>query len=67
MSRYLESSDPVAPDLACISGGVYWIGDDSGRQDERPSHRVELSGFWAARAPVTNADYARFLAATGRP
>jgi sulfatase modifying factor 1 len=42
------------------------MGDDAGRPDERPRHAVELDAFAVARRPVSNAEYARFLAATGR-
>jgi len=35
------------------------------RQQEKPQHEVELSAFWIQRTPVTNAQYTRFVAATG--
>ena len=40
-------------------------GDTVGDDDERPQHEVELSAFWLQRTPVTNRQYARFVAATG--
>src|SRR4029450_5896102 len=36
-----------------------------GRPDERPAHRVSLSAFRMAVLPVTNEEYAVFLAASG--
>ena len=33
--------------------------------DARPIHRVRVSGFWMDRTEVTNAAFARFVAATG--
>lgn len=33
--------------------------------DARPIHEVEVSGFWMDRTPVTNAEFARFVKATG--
>jgi formylglycine-generating enzyme required for sulfatase activity len=33
--------------------------------DSRPIHRVYVDGFWMDRTEVTNADFARFVAATG--
>lgn len=33
-------------------------------EDARPLHAVELDGFWMDSAPVTNAQFARFVAAT---
>jgi sulfatase modifying factor 1 len=64
-ARYLEHEGPSQPDLATIPGGVYRIGDDSGRPDEVPLHWVELSTFRLARTPVTNTDYSVFVSATG--
>ena len=43
------------------------MGDDDGRPDERPAHRVFVSAFRIAILPVTNADYARFLEWTDHP
>ena len=33
--------------------------------DALPAHLVEVDGFWMDRAPVTNADFERFVKATG--
>jgi formylglycine-generating enzyme required for sulfatase activity len=41
------------------------MGDDSGRPDERPAHRVTLGAFRLAVLPVTNEDYASYLSTTG--
>lgn len=41
-----------------------WDGDD-GRPDERPAHPVRVDGFWIDETEVTNAQFARFVAATG--
>jgi iron(II)-dependent oxidoreductase len=41
------------------------MGNDAGRGEERPSHRVTLAGFRAAVRPVANREYAAFVAATG--
>jgi formylglycine-generating enzyme required for sulfatase activity len=53
------------PQLVLIPGGVFTMGNDAGRADERPAHRVELPPFRAAVTPVSNAEYAVFVAATG--
>ena len=60
-----KSRAPILPELLPIPGGCFLVGDDAGRPDERPRHEVELDGFLAARRPVSNAEYARFLAASG--
>ncbi len=49
---------------ALIPEGAFVMGDDNGRPDERPAHRVWVSAFRLALLPVTNAEYASFLAAT---
>jgi formylglycine-generating enzyme len=41
------------------------MGSDNGQDDERPVHQVELAAFECATYPVTQAQYAEFLQATG--
>lgn len=50
--------------LILIPGGEFRMGaaDDV---LARPVHRVSISSFWMARTPITNAQYRRFVAATG--
>jgi sulfatase modifying factor 1 len=55
----------LLPELLLLPGGCFRMGDDRGRADERPMHLVELPPFRAARTPVTNAEYACFLADAG--
>jgi formylglycine-generating enzyme required for sulfatase activity len=52
--------------LANIPGGSFTMGNDNGRADERPAHRVTLAPFRAAVKPVCNAEYDAFVQATGR-
>lgn len=40
------------------------MGSDRGRTDERPAHRVVVAALRAAVSPVSNAEYAAFVAAT---
>ena len=51
---------------ALIPAGPFTMGEEAGRPDERPAHRVWLSAFRMALVPVTNREYAAFLAATKR-
>jgi len=57
-----------AGDPVIIDRGPFEIGD-AGRgfayDNERPRHRVELDGFAIDRAPVTNGEYAEFVADGG--
>ncbi len=57
-------STSIAPKLLLIPAGEFTMGNDAGREDERPAHRVFLPAFRAAVAPVTNAEYAHFVRAT---
>ena len=52
--------------FAAIPGGWFVMGNDSGQRDEAPRHRVWVDTFEMAVDPVTRAEYARFLDATGR-
>ncbi len=53
------------PDMVWIPGGTFLMGSDRHYPEERPAHRVSVDGFWMDRCAVTNADFGRFVAATG--
>ena len=55
----------LIPELATIPAGDFYMGSDDGDEDERPAHRVHLDEFQIGVQPVTNAEYARFVNATG--
>jgi len=57
----------TAPEgMVWIPGGEFWMGsDEPDFQDARPWHRVYVNGFWIDKTEVTNAEFARFVAATG--
>ncbi len=57
-------ADPAAPAFVELPGGVFRMGSLI-RPDEQPLREVRLDPFAAAPAPVTNAEYAAFLEATG--
>ena len=52
--------------LITIPAGSFFMGSDAGQDCERPVHRVHVDAFALATTQVTNRDYAKFLAATGR-
>jgi formylglycine-generating enzyme len=54
-------------DFVRVAAGAFLMGDPDGAPCERPVHRVQVAAFAIARTPVTNAQYARYLAATGAP
>jgi sulfatase modifying factor 1 len=53
------------PNMVWIPGGVFRMGSDKHYPEERPVHRVRVSGFWMDRTPVTNREFRRFVEATG--
>lgn len=61
-----EYGDYLLLPMMDIEGGVYPMGiDDSPYDDEKPAHTVELEAFQIGQFPVTNAEYALFVAAGG--
>ena len=52
-------------DFVRIPAGRFLMGSDAGQDDERPVHEVEVGAFECAVYPVTQAQYAEFLRATG--
>ena len=53
-------------DLVRIPAGEFWMGQDDGRDEERPARRVWVGEFWLGRYQVTNAEYDAFCRATRR-
>src|SRR5471032_2232966 len=53
--------------MAWIPAGQFEMGSDSkqAQANERPAHKVRVHGFWMDRHHVTNAEFAKFVAATG--
>ncbi|MFM1961212.1 MAG: hypothetical protein RLZZ172_57 [Bacteroidota bacterium] len=53
--------------MVWIPGGTYLMGahDQDGREDEYPQHQVKVSGFWMDVTEVTNAQFKKFVEATG--
>lgn len=54
----------LEPALVRIPAASFLMGSDRGQDCERPVHRVSIDEFQLAATQVTNAEYARFLAAT---
>ncbi|KEF43330.1 MAG: gliding motility-associated lipoprotein GldK [Cyanobium sp. CACIAM 14] len=51
--------------MVWIPGGCFSMGSDAHYPEEAPAHRVRVGGFWIDRAPVTNAQFLKFVKATG--
>ena len=52
-------------EMAPIQGGVFWAGSNDHYPEETPARQVEVAPFHIDRRPVTNRDFARFVAETG--
>jgi len=61
------NGDFIRPVMVSIREGWFEMGCDTGRDDERPAHRVWVDAFELAACQVTHAEYACFLAATKHP
>jgi formylglycine-generating enzyme required for sulfatase activity len=51
--------------MVWIPGGEFWMGTEDSYPDCKPVHKVYVDGFWMDRTEVTNAQFARFVRATG--
>jgi formylglycine-generating enzyme required for sulfatase activity len=56
---------PLEPALVAIPAGSFLMGSESGQDNERPIHRVQVDGFLLAACQVTNREFGIFLRATG--
>ena len=51
--------------MVFVGGGSFVMGSDRQRPEERFSHVVKVDGFWIDQHEVTNAQFAKFVEATG--
>ncbi|MBB5705361.1 formylglycine-generating enzyme required for sulfatase activity [Sphingopyxis panaciterrulae] len=58
-------SAAAPPGMRFIPGGPFTMGSEHFYPEEAPLRQVRVDGFWIDAAPVTNRDFARFVAATG--
>jgi len=61
-----NSSTPPGPapeGMVWVPGGTFWMGSME-FPDANPVHKVYVDGFWMDRTEVTNAQFAKFVAAT---
>lgn len=66
----MDSSSEIAfeapfPGMEWIPGQTFTMGSDRHYPEEGPTLRALVDGFWIDRAPVTNAEFRRFVEATG--
>ncbi|WP_232496380.1 formylglycine-generating enzyme family protein [Novosphingobium kaempferiae] len=51
--------------MVWIPGGAFSMGSENFYPEEAPVRRVSVNGFWIDALPVTNRQFAEFVAATG--
>ena len=65
----LNSKGPIVrppfPGMVWILGGTFRMGSNDFYPEEEPVHRVTVDSFWMDEHPVTNAEFRRFVEATG--
>jgi sulfatase modifying factor 1 len=56
---------PDRGSMTWIPGGGFLMGSNDFYREERPMRRESVAGFWIDTHPVTNAEFRRFVDATG--
>src|SRR5690242_21544801 len=56
---------PPFENMVWIPGGRFLMGSDKHYPEEAPAHDVTVDGFWMDKHTVTNAEFSRFVEATG--
>lgn len=66
-SSTIIAGDSSSDGMVYIEGGSFEMGGDNNQAsgDEYPKHKVSLKGFWIDQTEVTNAQFQKFVAATG--
>ncbi len=68
MTTVVRAGDAKAPPgMRWIPTGTFSMGSDAdyAQPNERPAHAVHVDGFWMDAHDVTNAEFSKFVAATG--
>jgi len=60
-----SSEKPEVEGMVWIPGGSFMMGSYSGQPNEAPVRRVKLDGFYMDETEVTNAEFRKFVEATG--
>ncbi|MEQ1889244.1 MAG: SUMF1/EgtB/PvdO family nonheme iron enzyme, partial [Alphaproteobacteria bacterium] len=57
--------DSAAMQMIRIQGGVFTMGEDPYYPEEGPAHLEQVDDFWIDAFETTNAEFAKFVKATG--
>lgn len=61
----MQQTSPALLDMRLVEGGVFMMGSSAFYPEEAPCRKVRVASFWVDETPVTNAQFAAFVAATG--
>jgi formylglycine-generating enzyme required for sulfatase activity len=65
-ATFAQANDTVPDKMVLIKGGSFQMGtDDPAFPDAAPVHKVTVSGFYMDEHEVTNAEFEKFVNATG--
>jgi serine/threonine-protein kinase len=59
-----EPVPSMTPDMVQIPGGTFKMGNNQGRDEEKPEHEVTVKPFMMDRTEVTNEEYLAFVTET---
>jgi len=59
------SSSTLASEMVLIPAGSFQMGSNDGKNDEKPVHTIYVDAFYMDKYEVTNAQYRKFMSATG--
>lgn len=65
LAEIAPSWDRISHNMIAVSGGTFHMGSERHYPEEAPVHQVHVDAFLIDRYPVANADFARFVVATG--
>lgn len=65
MAQHPQSASGTPIGMCWIDGGEFAMGSERFYPEEAPVRRVRVDGFWIDETPVTNAEFARFVAESG--
>lgn len=60
-----QDAPNIASDMVYLPAGTFWAGSDRHYREEAPRHLRSVDAFHLSASPVTNAEFADFVAQTG--
>ncbi|OQA14691.1 MAG: Serine/threonine-protein kinase pkn1 [bacterium ADurb.Bin363] len=51
--------------MILIPAGSFWMGSNTGEENEKPVHKVTLDSYYIDKYPVTNAEFDKFIRESG--